>query len=139
LPGISIILPAVIDLSFSKFVQPASIADAVMTAYGTFASRALPLFLFGLEQPVDTAAPKVLQVFDHAHAIVCSVSLIEAGKVVAGENGTFVAVFDLFFQQQKASFLQECALLVSWPATGTIGHSYLLVFYVMSESQVAGA
>jgi len=75
--------------------------------------------------------PDILQVGNHAHPEIRSVSIVQVLEVFAGEITAFIAVSHLIGKQQLASLLQESTLLIPWSAAGTIRHSDSLALQTM--------
>ncbi len=76
-----------------------------MAAYDCSTLEAFPPLLFLFKELIDAILLDVFEVLNHTHLEMCSVSLVEMLKPLAGEIITFVTIFHLTSQQQFASLL----------------------------------
>jgi len=91
-----------------------------MAAYYSVTIRALPLLLFFFKEFINTFVSDVFQVFNHAHMVFGSVTLIECFKPAAGEVLAFITEPYQSFPNQAAMLTHENAVLATWQATGAV-------------------
>ena len=91
-----------------------------MAAYYSVTIRASPLFLFFLKEFINTFVSDVFQVFNHAHMVFGSVTLIECFEPAAGEILAFITEPYQSFPNQAAMVTHENAVLATWQATGAV-------------------
>jgi hypothetical protein len=114
-------------------------ADAIVAADCSPAIRTFPSLSVLLKKSSDSVLLDELEVLDHTHPEVSPVASVNVKQRVAWEVLAFVTVLDPVISQQIASLLEECTLLVPWPATGAVRHSDSLAFDIMFESKVSAA
>ena len=91
-----------------------------MTAYYSTTIRASPLLPLFFKEFIDAFVSDVFQVFNHAHVVFGSVTLIESFKSAAGEILAFITEPYKSSPNQVAMFSHENTVLAAWQATGTV-------------------
>ena len=107
-----------------------------MAGYHPTANRAFPFLLFFFKELIDAIIPDIFEVLNHAHPVMLPVACIYTAEPLAGKIVAFVTVFNRATQEQLTFLLKEGAILTSWPASTTVGHSDSLTFYIILTSKV---
>jgi len=107
--------------------------------YYPTAPGAFPSGLFLFKELLDAILLDEFEVLDHTHHVLSSVAFIDMAEPLAGKIIALVTVFNLAISEQIASLFEEGAVLISWPAAGTVRHSDSLDSYIMFESKVSAA
>ena len=133
------IIPAVDLFLDLQLFHAAAIAESVMAADRAAALRAFPFAPLPAQKRFNAVLPDELQVLHHAHAISGSIALIDMLQVCAGEISTLMAVHYLPAGEKLASFLEEGALLIPWPAAGAVHNFNPFAFEIIAQGKVAAA
>ena len=118
-------------------IQLAVKTDAIVTADYASALRTFPSIFLLYDKLLDTVLLDELKVFDHAHPEESSIAIIDVTEPFTWEILTVITVSHLTIQEQIASLLEECTLLIPRSATDAVRHFNPLAFHIMFESKVS--
>jgi hypothetical protein len=117
----------------------AVVAFAVVYADHSSTGRAFVFLGLSAQELVDAIVSYELEVFDHAHAVFCSIPLIERLQPLAGEVWAFIAESHFIIDKQLAVLFYESTSLVARQAAGAVDYLSPFFIHIVCISKVAAA